>query len=199
MFNNILRLAITLKYLADSHHNSTILNVNFTDDTKRMIFQWLSLNIYNIRFVKVSTVHIRESCSQWPAFFWNVLTSLTMNISVVACQLEECRLDGSTFFLDMITWELSCWGFAKILGLNVAWLVAVIDRWSWLLVVNEWNAAWTVEPSSFCVSVSHYKISCHPIILIWQSVLVWFICVFFCTGCSFIFMRGVFWPPGKLR
>ena len=67
-------------------------------------------------------------------------------------------------------------------------LAGVIDRWSWLLVVNEWNAAWTVEPSSFCVSVSHYKISCHPIILIWQSVLVWFISFFF-------WFRVFFWPP----
>ena len=62
-------------------------------------------------------------------------------------------------------------------------LAEVIDRWSWLLVVNEWNAAWTVETSAFCVSVSHYKISCHPIILIRQSALVWFICFVFCTGC----------------
>ena len=110
-----------------------------------------------------------------------------MNISVVACQLEECRLDGSTFFLDMITWELSCWGFAKMLE-RLDDLAAVIDHWSCLLVVNEWNAAWTVELSSFCVSVSHYKISCHPIILIWQSVLVWFIYFFF-------WFRVFFWPP----
>ena len=151
----------------------------------------------------MSTVHIKESCSQWPAFFWNVLTSLTMNISVVACQLEECRLDGSTFFLDMITWELQNCPVEVLLrcfkGLMAwMWLAAVIDRWSWLLVVNEWNAAWTVEPSSFCVSVSHYKISCHPIILIWQSVLVWFICFFFCTGC-FFFLLGVLLAPQKLR
>ena len=85
------------------------------------------------------------------------------------------------------TSELSCWGFAKMLE-RLDGLAAVIDRWSWLLVVNEWNAAWTVEPSSFCVSVSHYKISCHPIILIWQSVLVWFIYFFF-------WFRVFFWPP----
>ena len=68
-----------------SLHKKTTLNVNFTDDTERMIFQWLSLNSYYIQFVKVSTVHKRNlvhndqlsfemSWHQWPwTFQWSLV------------------------------------------------------------------------------------------------------------------------------